>query len=1057
MYLEKLEIQGFKSFANKNELLFPGLASDGRKGITVVVGPNGSGKSNVADAIRWVMGEQSMKTLRGKKSEDIIFSGSDKRGRLGMAEVSLCFNNDSSTSLTAGASVYDEMLESGHIVITRRLYRDGASEYIINGSKVRLYDVQMLLAKANIGQRTYSVIGQGLVDGFLNTSLSERKEFFDEATGVKQYQIKRDDALNKLKLSLENLGQSQMLLNEIEPRLKTLTRQVAKLEKREALTEELTSLQKEYYSQVWQELNGQLKNVNSRLLEIEKSKTDKDKKISEVNAELTSMEQEKSVSDDFADLQSSLGTWQEDSIRLTSQLAKIKDWLEIKSQTKSESDLSALETERQSVFDSLQSAEATVTKWRSESGSNSNHNQWQDELRRLSSERDRLTKDYEKLDAWLEMKLEAQGKFDLSFLNNRQSELLKLKHDSELAQVELDRELKSRHVLLTTARTELQTVKNSLGEARQELHQLGGVNQDKVVKELSLHLEKSLAKLTSAEQELDLGRIKIILVDIRSDLQKVLNLANGQELRQQITKLQDRVASLGERQEEILHNISSLNAEALSAESQLKSAKNTFDQSSRDLLDIERKLKQAEDKFDAKEVRSSQAKITEELRPIESSLVALRATVSDWQLKQEELRAGLMSSQTRATELRLELNQLDQRINQLRYSQAKLTARLESAEELLKPLFGDDLNLALVQKSETDTKKQLEQLAVSISEAQAKLRAFNDEQERKRQHLLNLQRSLHGLQLEANQLNTELNDLKINGARVETRLEDLETEIRAEYGELGEIKQHQTQQLLDKAEAVSHIKNLRHQLEQIGGIDPEVEKEYGETKTRFDFLNTQTSDLNDTIKSLEEIIKELDLNIKERFDREFKIIEEKFGEYFKVLFNGGSAKIIKVMADDPSLSPEAEQSSLAETDGSLAIKELSQSEQALKRIKLLQRYDSTGLAGIEIVATPPGKKIQSITMLSGGERALTAIALICAIISANPSPFVLLDEVDAALDESNSARLAKILEDLSHKTQFIAITHNRTMMRIANTLYGVTMGDDSVSKLLSVKLEDVKD
>ena len=189
MFLEKLEIQGFKSFANKNELIFPGFLSGGKRGITAVVGPNGSGKSNVADAVRWVMGEQSMKTLRGKKSDDIIFAGSDKRGKLGMAEVSLYLNNEDGSA----------PIDYAQLVITRRLFRDGASEYIINGARVRLFDIQMLLAKANIGHKTYSVIGQGMVESFLNTSLSERKEFFDEATGVRQYQIKRDDALNKLR------------------------------------------------------------------------------------------------------------------------------------------------------------------------------------------------------------------------------------------------------------------------------------------------------------------------------------------------------------------------------------------------------------------------------------------------------------------------------------------------------------------------------------------------------------------------------------------------------------------------------------------------------------------------------------------------------------------------------------------------------------------------------------------------------------------------------------------------------------------------------------------
>lgn len=232
----------------------------------------------------------------------------------------------------------------------------------------------------------------------------------------------------------------------------------------------------------------------------------------------------------------------------------------------------------------------------------------------------------------------------------------------------------------------------------------------------------------------------------------------------------------------------------------------------------------------------------------------------------------------------------------------------------------------------------------------------------------------------------------------------------------------------------------------------ETEKEYEETKKRFTFLYEQTEDLNKTIKSLEKVIIELDGVIKDRFEAEFKVISEKFNEYFKILFNGGNAKVFP-LRDNPSLE-EDESKKTEGGESSIELDKNAQSEKNKKLIKYLKKYNAIGLSGVDIVATPPGKKISSVNMLSGGERALTAIALICAIISANPSPFVVLDEVDAALDESNSARLATILDDLSNKTQFITISHNRATMRKANVLYGVTMESDGVSKLLSVKLDD---
>ena len=321
-----------------------------------------------------------------------------------------------------------------------------------------------------------------------------------------------------------------------------------------------------------------------------------------------------------------------------------------------------------------------------------------------------------------------------------------------------------------------------------------------------------------------------------------------------------------------------------------------------------------------------------------------------------------------------------------------------------------------------------------------KIREFEEE---KRNKLFSLQQEIQNLQININKNSTELNELKVTSARFETKLENLEIEIRKELGGLKEIKNIKKIDKLDIDNLKNNIFQIKKQLETIGGIDPEIEQEYNNTKERFDFLFSQVDDFSNTVESLEKIIKELDIVIKKRFDEEFKIIAQNFEKYFKMLFNGGSAKIIKITEN------------LEEKENIENQENINASGSDIKKIKFLQKHNATGLAGIEIQATPPGKKIKSITMLSGGERALATIALICAIISANPSPFVVLDEVDAALDEANSERLAKILDELSSKTQFITITHNRAIMHKANVLYGVTMGDDGVSKLLSVKLDNI--
>ena len=258
MFLKQIELKGFKSFAEKTTIDFP--EQHGGHVITGVVGPNGSGKSNIADAIRWVLGEQSVKMLRGKKSQDVIFAGTDKKAKLGSAEVLLHLDNNGGNAL----------IDMSEIIIGRRLYRNGESEYLINGKVSKLQDINLLLAKAHFGHRTYSIIGQGMVDSFVTASPAERQELLEEAAGVKEFQLRKHDSINKLANSLRNLEQVQTVLTEIGPRLRSLTRQVKRLERKETLAKELSELQLTYYGAKWQIWQKQLDEVIAK----EKKNTD---------------------------------------------------------------------------------------------------------------------------------------------------------------------------------------------------------------------------------------------------------------------------------------------------------------------------------------------------------------------------------------------------------------------------------------------------------------------------------------------------------------------------------------------------------------------------------------------------------------------------------------------------------------------------------------------------------------------------------------------------------------------------------------------------------------
>ena len=317
---------------------------------------------------------------------------------------------------------------------------------------------------------------------------------------------------------------------------------------------------------------------------------------------------------------------------------------------------------------------------------------------------------------------------------------------------------------------------------------------------------------------------------------------------------------------------------------------------------------------------------------------------------------------------------------------------------------------------------------MALSAIQANIDKFNKEQETERKSFFDLQRSLQKKQHELYSLTSRINRIQVEDAGLKTRKDDLEIEIKNELENFFPEKEK-----VEEFDPNWHnqIIRFKRQMELIGGIDPEVEDEYKETSVRYEFLKKEIEDLSTGVVSLFKVIKELDSVIKKQFNSSFKKINSEFEKYFKILFDGGRAQL--TLKNQEEEAQEDEQEDILEEQ---------------------KKRDKANLMGIEIEATPPGKKLKSINMLSGGERALTSIALISAIISNNPSPFVVLDEVDAALDESNSIRFANIFDELSKKTQFILITHNRATMQKANTLYGVTMETDGISRILGLKLDD---
>ncbi|MDD4607270.1 MAG: AAA family ATPase [Patescibacteria group bacterium] len=751
MYLQRLEIKGFKSFANKTRLDF-------KPGVTCIVGPNGSGKSNLVDALRWGLGEQSLKNLRGKKSTDIIFSGSDKASRQNLAEVSIDIDNPQR-----------QAIDYTNLLITRRIYLNGEGEYLINESKSRLQDILFLLAKISFGQKNYSIISQGEIDSIIKATPQERRDYFNEAVGVKQYQFKQEKAINKLKSVQENLEQTQLTLKEIIPQLTSLTRQVKRLEKREKIEQELESYQTTYYAHLWQQINQQQAKLKINFDNL-------NQKIDQAQTEFN--------------------------------------------QAKNKIDQIKIKPTRSQLFDQLQE--------------------------------------------------KYQHIIDLQ---------------NQLRQKEF--ELKSQLIQIPTQNISIQLTPQLLNKIIQDLKNIIEI-QDKILSQIN-------------QQSLE-------------NLQQVL-IKNNQQLKilsQQLSPTRDN-----------------------SAQKELN-----------------------------KKINEQLAKISQDLQTNQDNLKNVQQEISD----------------------------------------------------------------------------------------------FNKTQETKNQQLFKQQEELQQKQFELNELNSQLNEVKIDLARIEVRQEDLMREIEQDFvgKNIDQIKKCPATTQPNSEEIKSEIYKLKHQLEIIGGIDPETVQEYTLIKERYDFLNHQVEDLNQAIQSLEKIIKELNQKIKNQFEEKFETINKEFNKFFTSFFDGGKAELIlkkeetTTIEENEELDPEFQigQDIPDETLDS----ETSKRQTPLD--KILKIINQTSYKSIEIHATPPGKKLKNIEMLSGGEKALTSLALICAIISSNPPPFIILDEVDAALDENNSHKFAKILKDLAHKTQFIVITHNRYTMEIGEILYGVTMSQDGISKIVSLKLDD---
>jgi len=1010
MYLKRMEIQGFKSFATATTIDFL-PPQHGKHTITAIVGPNGSGKSNVYDAIRWVMGEQRMKHLRGKKSEDIIFSGSETKGKMGMASVSMTLDNSEKRA----------DLEYDELVISRRLYRSGESEYLINGQVVRLIDLQLLLAKAQFGQGSYAVVGQGTIDRMLLQSPVDRKAFFDEAAGIREFQIKRRQAFLKLERTRDHIAQADLLLKEITPRLKTLSRQVKKLEERQDIELSLREAQEQYYTSLFTHNQNHLDQLQQELIDAEKQYATSQEQLQSIQQELALLAQAASRQDVFEQLQREYQAIVKQKNDCERDRAVLQGKLQSEYSKVGKQNVAWLEQKITELTDKQTYA----------------RRQYIDAEKAHDEAQQQLARKKQALEELLLFRTELRGK-----LANIQQELLRAEREQSyqrftgLKAVQAILQEKGRFNGVYGAVAQLGKVDvqyqlamdvaagghiSSLVVRDDEVGQacIEYLRQYQLGYATFLPLTKITSRFISQDVYEYIGRngvagLAVDLIEYDEQFLDIFSYIFGATL---IVESLDVARSLGIGRIRMV----TLDGDVLETSGSMKGG---FRRKNQNGMSFSTKGEYVS--ANSTEHLSAQfAELQQQAEQVEISYERMHSEFSQFESAVHVTSHKLMLAKETQAHADQELSALEQ----------ELSLHTMSPGE-----YNDAMKHVSLQKDTLDTR--LIDLDQTLDVVQKKIEQFNDDEEQKKKRVFALQDAMQEQQVQLNGIVETKNSIQVNVAKYQTKQEDLlhelHQELRLSIDSILERGQHVVSlELLQPLQET--IQKLKYKLTLIGGIDDDVVTEYEETKQRHDDLSLQLGDLRTAMKDLDLLIAELDVVMKKKRNKAFKQIRKEFSRYFTLLFEGGKADLVEIYGYDTDEDADTEEA--LEEEGI----EEAPTEKNARGVKILK--------GIDVRACPPGKKITRLQSLSGGERTMTSIALICAILKVNPSPFVVLDEVEAALDEANTVRFTKILQELSLESQFILITHNRATMHAADALYGVTMGNDGMSRLLSVKLE----
>lgn len=1194
--LKSLELQGYKTFASRHTFEFAGP-------ITAIVGPNGSGKSNIVDALRWVLGEQSFSLLRGKKTEDMIFSGSEGRSRAGMASATVIFDNSDGWL----------PIDYSEVAIMRRAYRDGQNEYLINGQRVRLKDVSELLAQAGLAERTYTIIGQGLVDAALSLRADERRRLFEEAAGIGLYRSRREEALKRLDLTRRNLDRVQDILAELAPRLRSLERQARRALEFEQAQTDLKVVLLEWYGYHWHRtqaeliraqeyaqaqetlleetrkrqasLSQRLGTRRERIQAIRAELNDRHRALAELHSQREHTGREQAVLDERwralilqqesarsehiqttealkfyderraaveaelaareAELQEATQQTEQTSqilMGLTNERKGLEGQLQdlrrsLASQNTELDGLQArlaervsqanrMEGELNALAETIQNAEGELSQYKARWQATSQQlrstseqrtqleAEWvqrQDELRAsetarrellekiasLSAEMGRLSAELNVLDqaeqalsgyaegtqALLQAAREARFHSDAGALSSQLEvdatyeaaiaaalgeflDSVVLQDDNEMdSALDVVGEKGLRSTLLP-----IQQIKTPSAIRAPQVEGVIGIAADLVEAPIGIR----------AAVELLLG--DVIVVTDREVARRVLagqptharavtlrgevfyaggpvatgtggakssaptGLSRGRRRREiavQLAALDLEKATLSDEKDRLAARYAALQAQVKTAEDAFQQARQAEEKAQsgheRARLELDQARRQLE--WQTRQRTALEGEITsgqEQVTKLEEAIKAGEARLIEYQSSQKqlqseltdldasELQAQLAHWRTRQAvteraiaEVRIRFQETHREFERVTHTMAALEARLQAYNETTQAIESEKVRL---QAADQSLSAEIEVLQQLIHPAEAEINALDNEQDLIQTEEAGARGSLSQAEHRHAQARIALNKQLDALASLQRRIEDDFGLVHFEYAdEVSGPTPLPLEGMVEKLPVVSQLApeledtlaRKRAQLRRMGPVNPDAQQEFREVKERFEFMTAQVADLEQAETDIRAVIQEMEQLMRQEFHRTFEAVASQFKDIFTRLFGGGSARLVLTDPDD-----------LTHT-------------------------------GIDIEARLPGRRSQGLSLLSGGERSLTATALVFALLKTSPTPFCVLDEVDAMLDEANVGRFRDLLKDLSQETQFLIITHNRNTVQVADVIYGVTMGKDSTSQTLSLKLDQV--